>query len=238
MNPISTSSNTLTIIDKDSHRRRRKGLSPAFSEHALRSFEPIIIKNVDIMLGKLQESTSQTSSESRWSDSVNMIERSKYFTFDVMTAFGFGRSFNAQIEDTNRGILLGMRTGSMLSGICVQYPRLRHYKAVIERLIRPSNTWTRERFANFMRQVVKTRLTEPKDATRDLFSFIIGSKTNAADEGLTLDELWMESRMLMLAGEYSQINIKISSCLASRDGYYSECPCSHVVLPLPLSKML
>ena len=210
MNPSSTTSNTLTIIDKDSHRRRRKGLSLAFSEHALRSFEPIIIKNIDIMLRELQDYISRTPSESHWSDPVNMMERSKYFTFDVMAAFGFGRSFNAQIEDTNRGMLLGMRTGSMLSGICVQYPRLRHYKAVIERLIRPSSTWTRERFANFMRQVVKTRLTEPKDAKQDLFSFIIGSNANAVDEGLTLDELWMESRMLMLAGKYSQIDIEIS----------------------------
>lgn len=207
MNPTPTTSNTLTVVDKDAHRQRRKSLAPAFSEHALRSFEPIILQNVDILLKETIRAT-EGSQNGGWSDALNMIDRCKYFTLDVMTAFGFGQTLHAQTQRRNRGILLGMRTGSMLSGICAQYPHLRHCKAIIERLIRSSNTWTRERFAGLMRQIVKTRLGETHDAKQDLLSFIMRSKENTIGNGLTLEELWMESRMLMLAGKQSLIKQK------------------------------
>ena len=88
----------------------------------------------------------------------------------------------------------------MLSGMCNQYPGLKHFKNQLDRILKPGGTWTREQYAAFMRIVVKKRFEEKKDAQSDLSSFIIDAKDPDTGAGLTLTEIWGESRMLMLAG--------------------------------------
>ena len=200
MNPPATPFNTLTCIDKGLHRQRRKILSHAFSEQALRSFEPVIIESVEVFLEQLR--TLATGSLGQWSAAIDVAARLKYFTSDVISAFSFGDSFNTQRVEKNRGVLLGMRAGSMISGICNQYTWLTPFKNLLDRVLKPGGTWTREQYAIFMREVVKKRLGETKDARSDLFSFIIDAKDPETGAGLTMTEIWGESRMLMLAGAY------------------------------------
>ena len=106
MNPPVTPFNIFTCIDKGLHRQRRKILSSAFSEQALRSFEPVILENIEGLLAELRGWA--TKSLDQWSAAINMTTRPKHFTLDVMSAFSFGESFQTQREDTNRGVLLGM----------------------------------------------------------------------------------------------------------------------------------
>ena len=157
----------------------------------------MILENLEALLFALRETV--TKSPDQRSTAIDMATRFKYFTLDVMSAFSFGESFQTQSKDTNRGILLGMRAGAIISGVCNQYPWLKHFKNQLDYILRPGGTWTREHYATFMREVVKKRVGEKKDARSDLFSFIIDAKDPDTGAGLTLTEIWGESVMLLLA---------------------------------------
>jgi cytochrome P450 len=58
----------------------------------------------------------------------------------------------------------------------------------------------RERYLKLMSQLVKSRLASGKDSHRDLFSWVIDAKDPEAGNGFTENELWAESRFLLIAG--------------------------------------
>lgn len=91
---------THSVIDKEIHNRKRRVLSHAFSDAALRSFDDSIIENVDRwcdILGQKDGGKSTT-----WSSPKNMATWANYVTFDVLGDLCFGKPFGLLTSTATR----------------------------------------------------------------------------------------------------------------------------------------
>lgn len=79
--------NTHNGIDKIEHGRKRRVLSAAFSDNALKTMEPLVLKNVDELMSVVEESSKERKG------GLDMGEVFSWFTFDVMGEMCFGKSF-------------------------------------------------------------------------------------------------------------------------------------------------
>ncbi|KAL9074807.1 MAG: hypothetical protein Q9157_004239 [Trypethelium eluteriae] len=199
MLPAPGTYNTHTCIDKALHKRKRKVISQAFSEQAMRAFEPTIIDCVDIFLEKLEQSEDGSRCGGEWSHPTNISALCKYLTLDVLGHFGFGQSFEMQNSDRNHFIIDLIKAASRISGVFAQYPKLAKYR--IERFANPEISAARQRFGKLTKELAETRLLNHQNTKVDLFTFIIDAEDPETQQGFTLNELWAESRLFTIAGQ-------------------------------------
>ena len=83
---------THSVIDKTVHGRKRRILSHAFSDQALKSLEPYMVGSIDTWLELLGEGHSGEKAAS-WSERKNMSVWANYVTFDVLGDLCFGKPF-------------------------------------------------------------------------------------------------------------------------------------------------
>ncbi len=98
--------NTHNTIDKASHARKRRVLSQAFSDSALKSMEKYILANIRTFCAHLVQDLSSIPATGKysktWDEPQNMAELSNYFTFDVMGDLCFGKAFGMFERSDNR----------------------------------------------------------------------------------------------------------------------------------------
>ncbi|KAF7959196.1 hypothetical protein EAE96_002711 [Botrytis aclada] len=197
MLPAPGAYNVFTAIDKDLHKFKRKVLSQGFADSSMRSFEPTILNHIDIFVQYLKDSAAKSGSDG-WSAPVNMTKRCRYLGYDVMGEFGFGQSFELQKNSKNDFLIKAVEATSMKAGVYVQYPRLTTLK--LETILARRTTKMRERYLELMAGLVRTRLASGKGSHQDLFSFVIDAKDPDTGKGFSENELWAESRFLLIAG--------------------------------------
>lgn len=69
------------------HARHRRAVGPAFSDRAVRSYEPVLIKYTEDMLDRLQQDQESTTT------GVNIMDWFHFVMFDITSALVFGKSF-------------------------------------------------------------------------------------------------------------------------------------------------
>ncbi|KAL9619804.1 MAG: hypothetical protein Q9160_005640 [Pyrenula sp. 1 TL-2023] len=202
--------NTHTAIDKGVHRRKRKLVSQAFSEQALRRFEPVILEQVTIFLNHLSEAVGQSTSniggedeplkggQKSWSSPIDLGIRFKYLTVDVLGEFGFGQSLDLQTSPKNRFFIDAVDAASFRGGIYAQYAKLRKYG--FDLIILPLKKGLWSRFIRLNVELVTARLKNPKAEKTDLFSFLADAKDPESGEGTSPEELFAESALFTIAG--------------------------------------
>ena len=84
----------MTTPDKVVHARKRRVLNHAFSDKALSSSEPIIIRHVDRWCDLLVDGPG-------WSEHRNMTEMADYLLFDILGELCFGKSFETKEPGDN-----------------------------------------------------------------------------------------------------------------------------------------
>ena len=104
--PTKDTFNTHSSIDKASHARKRRVLSHAFSETALKSMEKYMLTNVRLFCERLSPQPSLgkalASKQTEWNMALNMADWSNYLTFDVMGDLAFGQTFGMLERSDNR----------------------------------------------------------------------------------------------------------------------------------------
>lgn len=90
--------NTHNVIDKVMHGRKRRVLSQAFSDHALKSMEDVMLLHVRQLCAGLAraQQTGVVQDMGRWFS---------YLTYDVMGELCFGKSFDMLIESSRRRLI-------------------------------------------------------------------------------------------------------------------------------------
>ena len=194
--------NILDAIDKSIHRRKRKVIGQALSDQNMRSFEPTILTHIDIFVKGLIQSTSYDEGNNDWSSSINMTDCCKYLGFDIMGQLGFGQSFELQTKPDNRFLIEAVTAASHRSGVYLQYPELARLK--LEKVLYPRVARMRQKFAQLITYLIKTRLQADESSQRDLFSFMADAKDPETGQGFSEQELWSESRVIVLAGEQAR----------------------------------
>ena len=201
MIPAPGAFNIFTAVDKGIHRFKRKVLSQGFSDQAIRAFEPTMLHHMDIFVRKLMRAPDPNDDHDGWSPPLDMTECCRHLQYDIMGEFGFGQSFQMQTKPDNHFLIAATLATGRKAGVYVQYPRLQNLhldKLLYRRVIR-----IREQFLQLMARLVRERLSAEKGSQNDLFSFLIDAKDPETGRGFTQNELWAESRFLLIAGKSS-----------------------------------
>lgn len=196
MIPAPGAYNIFTAVDKAMHRHKRKVISQGFSDQCVRDFEPTILSHVDLFIKRL--ASTGDSRHSGWSEPYNMTDCCRHLGYDIMGEFGFGQTFDLQTAETNRFLIDAVTATSHKAGVYVQYPALQ--KLRLEALFYRRGLEMREKYLKLMSSLVRSRLAAGKSSRNDLFSFIVDAKDPDTGVGFSEDELWAESRFLLIAG--------------------------------------
>ncbi|MCJ1385613.1 hypothetical protein MMC17_008736 [Xylographa soralifera] len=197
------SESTQTTIDPKLHGIKRRIISQALSEHAIRAMEPHILKNVRLFCEKLKEGESSAMDApdmaflSSWSSSKNVARWAGYFAFDTMSDMCFSRSSEMLLKPDNRFILNmlsegvnGLYTVGYMQGIL----KLKLDKFLFTRLEKDMI-----RYKSFSKLQSDERIKSTVD-TKDVFSFLLNSQDPETDCAFTLPELVSEAGLLITAG--------------------------------------
>lgn len=190
--------NIFTAVDKGIHRHKRKVLSQSFSDHCIREFEPTILEHVDVFLRRLMASTDPDTVDGKWSTVVNMTHYCRHIGYDIMGEFGFGQSFKLQTSSENQFLIEAVIATIRKAGVYVVYPGLQ--KLRLELLFYIRGMRMREKYLSLMSKMVRSRVNAGKSAQNDMFSYLVDAKDPDTGVGFTEEELWAESRFLLIAG--------------------------------------
>jgi hypothetical protein len=98
--------NVHSSIDKLQHARKRRVMSHAFSDSAIKSLERYILANVRTacrLLGEKPDGPSRLGKEKGgWKDAWNMANWCNWMVFDIMGDLVFGKAFGMLESPTNR----------------------------------------------------------------------------------------------------------------------------------------
>ncbi|RAH79464.1 benzoate 4-monooxygenase cytochrome-like protein P450 [Aspergillus japonicus CBS 114.51] len=190
-------------IDRNVHARKRRVMSQAFSDQALRGMEPHILTAIRewcLALGDQHSSqTQKSSSSSGWSRPKDMVHMSACLIFDALGEICFGKTFDTTISDENTFFFRMMALNVRILNICGQMPWLR--RIGFDQYLRMGTAADRERQIAFSRQQLTARLAAtPSTARRDIIYYLQQARDPETGEGYSTQELISESTLLLGAG--------------------------------------
>ncbi|MCJ1443830.1 MAG: hypothetical protein MMC23_004330 [Stictis urceolatum] len=198
MLPSKGAFNVFTAVDKGMHRFKRKILDQGFSDRSIKAFEPRILNQIDQFVRNFTTSASTSASSKGWSAPVNMTSACRHLGYDIMGEFGFGQSFDLQTKTANHFLIDAVEATATRAGAYVQYPRLKSLN--LEILVARRLYVMRKKYLDLMSSLVKSRRALANDARNDLFSHAVDAKDPETGRQFSEDELWAESRFLLIAG--------------------------------------
>ncbi|KAH0609238.1 uncharacterized protein H6S33_012724 [Morchella sextelata] len=184
--------NTHNCINKAEHGRKRRVLSAAFSENALKSMEDLVLGNIQVFVDEIEQRSVQLKK------GVDMGEMFSWLTFDVMGELCFGKSFGMLRDETTRFVTHLIAQAAHSHYINGNYLPLATLK--ISRILFPTIQRDRWRFIQHSRGCANERMKLGADYKRDFFHYLLDAKDPETGKGFETAELWGEANVLMIAG--------------------------------------
>jgi cytochrome P450 len=181
--------NTLTMADDHNHARLRRAMNPAFAPRALATQEPILQKNADLFLKKLELLSSD-------SPPIDLRHWFNYITFDMLGDLAFGESFGCLEKATYHewvGFVLDhFYTATLLHVV----HRFRPLNALLAKIIPSSLVEKKQWHERKALETVRKRILKSNDRP-DFMQPLI----QAREQGIiSADELEQQASILILAG--------------------------------------
>ncbi|TGJ79585.1 hypothetical protein E0Z10_g9176 [Xylaria hypoxylon] len=171
-----------TVIDKEHHRTKRRIAGSSVNERSMRLFEPTMVQQIDLFIKLLLVSAKESTP-------VNVTERVTYLACDLIALLSLGFPLKLQTDPAYRFMVPGMFCANHLANTRMQWFRLHQLR--LFSLLNYFATDTRERYKRLMEKMVKTRLSEDKDARNDLFSIV--SNASSEGENIRVSDIWTEA---------------------------------------------
>ncbi|KAJ5724265.1 hypothetical protein N7488_002300 [Penicillium malachiteum] len=195
--------NTHNAIDKTMHGRKRRVLSQAFSETALKGMEGVMLLHVRQLCASL---AGYSVSEKETSESKGVVRNMgnwfSYLSYDVMGELCFGKSFDMLIAEGKRhmiGLVDRAANRHYVCGLWMPLDRWHLDQVFIRQL-------TQDRWNFIMNSRVEAnkraqeRAKAGREAKKDFFYYLLNAKDPETGKGLSTPELWGEANVLMIAG--------------------------------------
>ncbi|OJD34005.1 cytochrome p450 monooxygenase [Diplodia corticola] len=205
---------THTALDRHAHARKRRVMSHAFSDQALKGVEDYVLGYVRAFVGKLTAATADGDGHGLghgsaggggpdgWSPARDVAEWCTYLGFDVMGDLAFGKSFSMLEGDVpeNREAAFLLTQAAKRHNITGPMPWL--HQSGLDRLLFRKINQDRDRYLAFSRKQVGQRTQSDvwKSDRKDFFYYLLNSKDPETGEGFGKQELWGESNTLIIAG--------------------------------------
>lgn len=201
---------THSAIDRSMHARKRRVLSQAFSDGAIKSMETHILSHIRQWCQNLNSTTTATNpSEKSWTTAKNLSDESNYLTFDIMGDLCFGKPFHMLTDATNRFAIDLIGNAAHRHLICGTYLPIHEYH--LDKILFRKIAAGRQRYMQYSKAQAAERsklgmdAAEGKDgkeseARRDFFYYLLKAKDPETGAGFKPAELWGESNLLIIAG--------------------------------------
>ncbi|KAI0179615.1 cytochrome P450 [Hypoxylon sp. FL1284] len=189
--------NTHNTRDKALHARKRRVLSQAFSDSAIKEMERYILSNVRSFC----EQIGLGASEERkgWTVPKNMADWCNYLAMDILGDLCFGKAFHMLEQPDNRYALELVSlatTRHLICGTMALVGKLHLDKILFHRIA----TGRAKYMAYSKAQLTeRTKLGDDTDR-RDFFFHLLKARDPETGMGFATPELWGESNLLIIAG--------------------------------------
>ncbi|KAI9745830.1 MAG: hypothetical protein M1818_000511 [Claussenomyces sp. TS43310] len=195
--------NTLTLIDKKGHGRKRRIISQGFSEAAVRGYEPTILNHIRTFCDQLapdskaSEDCKDSLKPSKWS-TRDLAPWTTYLTFDIMTDVIFGEKYKLLETPQNREVVQSIDDSNVRTGVLLQAAELATCR--FDRRLFPKAIIGRNAFIKFVNALLKRRMQAQPLKRKDVFSFLLDAKDPETQQGLATAEIGAESTTMIVAG--------------------------------------
>jgi cytochrome P450 len=197
--PTKDTFNTHSSIDKASHARKRRVLSHAFSDTAVKQMEKYILGNIRTFCEGIGGGPVNLAETKGWSAPQNMADWCNYLTFDIMGDLCFGKAFGMLERPDNRFAIQLIGNAAHRHLICGTLPMIHEYH--LDKVLFRKISTGRERYMKYSKAQSAERTKMGSDVDRkDFFYHLLKAKDPETGKGFTVPELWGESNLLIIAG--------------------------------------
>jgi cytochrome P450 len=189
--------NTHNSRDKALHARKRRVLSQAFSDTAVKQMERYVLANVRTFCEQI--GTGASDSTKGWTAPKNMSDWCNYLAMDILGDLCFGKAFHMLERSENRYALDLVSLATTRHLICGTMPLVG--KLHLDKLLFHRIAAGRAKYLAYSKAQLteRTKLGDDTDR-RDFFYHLLKAKDPETGKGFTTPELWGESNLLIIAG--------------------------------------
>ncbi|KAL2284621.1 hypothetical protein FJTKL_08721 [Diaporthe vaccinii] len=198
---------TFTARDRVRHGVKRRLLSYAFSEKALKDYEPVINKTVGTWLSQLEQEAN-----SNRGGAVDLGRWSEYLIFDILGQLCFSKSFGL-LESSEGRYITKLVPQATRSWYTLGYHPLTHalryllFKTRLGPYIGGQSYRDNRRFRDYCLSALKERRgRDQADQTvvdNDMFHHLLNGRDPETGQAHSIADLACESVLLMVAGSQS-----------------------------------
>ena len=123
-----------------------------------------------------------------------------WVSFDLMAELVFGKAFQMLDIADNRFIIDLIQSAAFRVGVCLQMPQLAMLK--LDKLFAPRIRRLRDKYVKVSKDMAIRRM-EMGSKRQDLFSHILAARDPETGKGFSMDEIWGEATLLIIAGTAS-----------------------------------
>ncbi|KJZ78234.1 hypothetical protein HIM_02272 [Hirsutella minnesotensis 3608] len=192
-------------IDKKVHARKRRVMSQAFSEKAVREMEPHVVSAIREWCSAICERDGQTSNHDNtktveWSSPRNMAHWAAYMVFDVLGEICFGETFGSSTRSDNRYYLQLLTQQVRSVNVVGQMRMLQHMK--LGTVLMHGSRERRQQQVAFSQKQLRKRLElgPTSNGRRDIVHFLQKACDPETGEKYSVGELIFETFLLLAAG--------------------------------------
>ncbi|KAI0023292.1 isotrichodermin C-15 hydroxylase [Xylariomycetidae sp. FL0641] len=189
--------NTHNSRDKTLHARKRRVLSQAFSDSAMKQMDRYILANVRSFC----EQIGMGASDERkgWTVPKNMCDWCNYLAMDILGDLCFGKAFHMLERPDNRYALELVSLATTRHLICGTMRIVE--KLHLDGLLFPKIAAGRAKYMAYSKAQLteRTKLGDDTDR-RDFFYHLLQARDPETGQGFATPELWGESNLLIIAG--------------------------------------
>ena len=211
---------THSAVDKAVHARKRRVLSQAFSDAAMKGMERYILTHIRQLcanLGEVGAGTSSSDEKRIWTAPKNIALQADYTTFDIMGDLCFGKAFGMLERPDNRFAIDLISNAAHRHLMCGTFLPLHTWH--IDKLLFPKIAGMRERYMQFSKSQAAERMKMDEVDRRDFFYYLLKARDPETGKGFSTPEMWGESNLLIIAGSDTT-----STALAATLFYLVHCP--------------
>ncbi|OTA52103.1 isotrichodermin C-15 hydroxylase [Hypoxylon sp. EC38] len=188
--------NTHNTRDKALHARKRRVLSQAFSDSAIKEMEKYILANIRSFCDQIGLGSSDE--RKGWTVSKNMADWCNYLAMDILGDLCFGKAFHMLERPDNRYALELVSlatTRHLICGTMRLVGKLHLDKILFHRI-----ATGREKYMAYSKAQLteRTKLGDDTDR-RDFFYHLLKAKDPETGIGFSTPELWGESNLLTIS---------------------------------------
>ena len=199
-----------SAIDKMQHARKRRVMSSAFSDNAIRNLEKYIIANVrvgcDLLGRRAGGSTTEGFGQDEkfvngagWNGAWNAAHWCEWLVFDIMGDLVFGKAFGMLENPVNRFATQLVGNAAHRHLICGTHLTIHNWH--LDKLFFRKIAGQRAQYMQYSKGQAMERTKLGLEADRkDFFYYLLNAKDAETGEGFNMNELWGESNLLIIAG--------------------------------------